>query len=143
MSDIFREMQNWLASQSADEFTDGCDVSWYWVPDSLTRISSRSFSSTHPCFRIAKSNDGTTRIYIRSSTRFGNYPDVLVHTPHSHVSRDCGLNLDGYVSALDSKLISTKKIDELKIFCNYEDEVWLKAFQICLKEIERRVADER
>lgn len=143
MSDILREMQNWLASQTSDEFKDNCEVSWYWVPDSLTRISSRSFSSTHPCFRIGESNDGTTRIYIRSSTRTGNYPNVLVHTAHSHASRDCGLNLDGYVSALDSKLVSTKKIDELKIFCNYEDKVWLKAFRLCLKEIERKFADEQ
>ena len=133
VSELLRQMQEWLAFQSHETLQGEFD--WVWIPDSITRIHKKSYQSVHPCLRLVDSAYGASRIWIRSTTNNGEYPYFYPHAAHHHDSTACQLNKDASVEAMMTRLVPNNRITDNSI-CKDESLTWLHGFMNCLRQLE-------
>ena len=117
----------------------GNSANWYLVSDNLTHIKNRNFSSYHPAICIDESSIkyGFVKIWVRTSTGFGEIPNWIPHYSHlaQHKGR-CPLNKDGYVKVSGAKKIPATHFQRIQLICVEKDRSWLNSFSKCLFELQ-------
>lgn len=107
---------------------------WYQLPNQITGISDRNYNSTHPCilFNTATLTDGYAEVWIRSSTRVGEFPEYVPHKKHDHGHASyCPLDKDAHLSVRLFKRIPATYITRISPKCKEIDQDWLRTFEKC------------